>query len=411
MLSDYISDFRSRKRLKANSFGADLDGFTDWLASRRYSKETIRSYIFAAARFTAWMHANGHKEPLMVTGGILQAYRSHLSAQRGGKRAYMRGNAYCGARRFVRFLRQDYETEFAVASDVASLESRFCNWLRQHRGVGQLTIAGYACIVRRLLELVGNDPRLYTAAQLRAFVLTQSRGYSHSKAKGTVTAVRMFVRFLIAYQECPENLQYAIPRVAGWRQAALPRYLDPAVVERVIEACDPATHLGVRDRAVLLLLARLGLRASDVAGLCLDDINWTGARLRVSGKSRRPAWLPLSQEVGDALQRYIETARPKVCSNGVFLITRAPYTPIIPRQVSSTAERAIRRAGIQSPSFGAHLFRHSAATAWLRQGLTLQAIGTLLRHSDPDTTALYAKVDIDLLRRIAMPWPEEEKTC
>ena len=164
----------------------------------------------------------------------------------------------------------------------------------------------------------------------------------------------------------------------------------------------------MRDRAVLLLLARLGLRASDVAALCFDDINWTGARLRVSGKSARPTWLPLPQEVGDALLRYIETVRPPVGGDGVFLITRAPYTPIIPRQVSSTAARAIRRAGIQAPSFGAHLFRHSAATAWLRQGLTLQAIGTVLRHIDPDTTALYAKVDVDLLRRIAMPWPDEE---
>jgi integrase/recombinase XerD len=260
--------------------------------------------------------------------------------------------------------------------------------------------------------VLGGEPRLYTATQLRAFVLTQSHGYSHSHVDCIVTSVRMFVRFLIAQQECPESLQYAIPRMAGWRQASLPRYLDPTDIQRVIDTCDPSDPLGARDHAVLLLLARLGLRASDIASLRLRDIDWSGGRLQVTGKSRRTAWLPLPQEVGDALLHYLRTARPAVGEEGVFLITHAPYTPILPRQVSSTAERAIRRAGIKAPGNGAHLFRHSAATAWLRQGMSLQAIGTVLRHRDVDTTAIYAKVDVDSLRHIALPWPQlEDPSC
>jgi len=408
MLSDYVSE---QSRLKQGSFRDDLDGFTDWLTSQRYSRQTIRSYVYAAARFTAWAQANDCAGSSMLGDASLMVYREHLSAQRKGRATRDTGNTYCGARRFVLFLRQRNGTASNIAQDVAPLEALLCNWLRQHRGLSTVTVDSYARIVRRLLKALGNDPRKYTAAQLRAFVLTESRGYSHSKTNNTVTAVRVFVRFLIAHQECPDNLQYAIPRVAGRRQAALPRYLDPADVERVIKACDPSTPLGARDHAVILLLARLGLRGSDVSGLCLDDIDWAHARLRVSGKSRRPTWLPLPQEAGDALLHYIETSRPAVGGEGVFLITRAPYTPIIQRQVSSTAERAIRRAGIKAPSYGAHLFRHSAATAWLRQGMTLQAIGSVLRHRDPDTTALYAKVDVDLLRRIAMPWPQEEKPC
>ena len=119
----------------------------------------------------------------------------------------------------------------------------------------------------------------------------------------------------------------------------------------------------------------------------------------------------MPQDVGDAILHYLHTARPAVVSDGVFLITRAPYTAIMARQVSSTAERGIRRAGVNSPSLGAHVFRHSAATQWLREGLSLQAIGTLLRHCDVDTTAIYAKVDVNLLRQIALPWPEENTPC
>ena len=161
----------------------------------------------------------------------------------------------------------------------------------------------------------------------------------------------------------------------------------------------------------LLLLSRLGLRAGDVAGLCLGDIDWANARFRVSGKSRTPAWLPLPQDAGDALLHYILTARPAGSSDGVFLISRAPYTRILTRQISLTAERAILRAGVKASSLGAHQFRHSAATAWLRQGMTLQAIGAVLRHRNVDTTAIYAKVDVGLLRGIALPWPQEIMSC
>jgi site-specific recombinase XerD len=247
--------------------------------------------------------------------------------------------------------------------------------------------------------------------QLRAFVLTESRGFSYSKTKMAVTAVRVFVRFLIVHRESPDGLQYAIPRLAKWGQSSLPRYIEPEVVEQVLDVCEANTPLGSRDRAVLLLLARLGLRAGDVANLRLDDLDWTRGRLRVSGKSRQSTWLPLPQDAGDAVLHYLTTARPPVRSDMVFLITCAPYTGIPPGQVSATAKRAIRRSGFCAPSLGAHIFRHSAATAWLRQGLSLQSIGTLLRHCDVDTTAIYAKVDIGLLQKIAFPWPEEHTPC
>jgi len=221
----------------------------------------------------------------------------------------------------------------------------------------------------------------------------------------------MFVRYLIATGQCSECLRYAIPPLAGWRQSSIPRYLDASDVEHVIACCEPSTPLGMRDRAVILLLARLALRASDVAGLRLSDIDWQQGRLFVSGKTRHQAWLPLPQEVGDALLHYLHKGRPSVSGDRLFIITRAPYTQILARQVSQTAQRAILRAGINAPSYGAHIFRHSAATALLRNGVPLQGVATLLRHSSVEMTAHYAKVDVELLKQVALPWPEEAPLC
>jgi integrase/recombinase XerD len=278
-------------------------------------------------------------------------------------------------------------------------------------GFTESTLANYRYVLCKLVQQLGGEPRLYTAPQLRAFILTGAHGYSHSKVVTDVTAIRMFVRFLLAHRECQDALQYAIPRMAKWGHTSLPRYVESEAVECVVDACEANTPLGSRDRAVLLLLARLGLRAGDVANLRLDDLDWTQGRIRVTGKSRQSAWLPLPQDAGDAVLHYLTAVRPRVPTDRVFLIMRAPYTPILSRQISATAERAIRRSGIPSPSLGAHIFRHSAATAWLRQGLSLQSIGAILRHCDVDTTAIYAKVDVGLLRRIASPWPEEQTPC
>lgn len=412
MLSDYIINIRSQEQLRHGIAGAYLDGFTDWLAGRGYGCATIRTYLWAAARFATWAQANHRIVPSALDQASLVDYRAMVNrqAKRRGKSLRDPGNAYCGARTFVRFLREQGHTA-GERDDTSVLVQRFRLWMKQHRGAGELTLTAYVRVLNKLIAALGGDSRHYTAAQLRAFVLQDARGFSHSKAQNTVSAVRMFVRFLIVHQECPDCLRYAIPPLAGWRQASLPRYVDAATVARIIDASDPSTVLGARDRAVLLLLSRLALRAGDVAGLRLDDIDWVQGRLSVAGKNRRQTWLPMPQDVGDAILHYLHTARPAVVSDGVFLITRAPYTAIMARQVSSTAERGIRRAGVNSPSLGAHVFRHSAATQWLREGLSLQAIGTLLRHCDVDTTAIYAKVDVNLLRQIALPWPEENTPC
>jgi site-specific recombinase XerD len=187
----------------------------------------------------------------------------------------------------------------------------------------------------------------------------------------------------------------------------MPRYLPATDVERIIEACDSSTLLGARDRAILLLLARLALRAGDIVVLQLTDINWDEASLRFVGKGRRETRLPLSQEVGDAILTYLQLRGTRSGVDALFLSTRAPMDrPLSSVAVSSLVARAIKRAGIVAPSNGAHILRHSAATEMLRQGLSLEDIGAVLRHRSVDTTAHYAKVDLNLLREITQPWPE-----
>jgi site-specific recombinase XerD len=218
----------------------------------------------------------------------------------------------------------------------------------------------------------------------------------------------MFVRFLIANGHCAVGVDAAIPRLAHWRLAALPRSLQPDDVERIIASCDPASPVGRRDRAILLLLARLGLRAGDIAHLRLRDIDWRRAWLHVWGKSRRETRLPLSQEVGQAIVTYLQHGRLRPTSDALFVRCRAPLSALDSSgAVTAIVARALRRAGVTRPSRGAaHLLRHSVATSMLRHGASLQEIGVLLRHRSIETTQIYAKVDVAALQPIAQSWPE-----
>jgi site-specific recombinase XerD len=218
----------------------------------------------------------------------------------------------------------------------------------------------------------------------------------------------MFLRFLIAEGRCAPGLDAAIPVLAHWRLAALPRYLPPEEVERLIASCDPASPVGRRDRAILLLLARLGLRAGDIVQLRLPDIDWKGAWIHVCGKGRRHTRLPLTHEVGQALVAYLKEGRPRTETDAVFVRCRAPFHAFRSHcAVSVIVARALRRAGVSRPSRGAaHLLRHSVATSMLRHGASLHDVAALLRHRSIETTRIYAKVDITALRPIAQAWPE-----
>lgn len=294
----------------------------------------------------------------------------------------------------------------AQALSSNSIVERFRWWMSKHRGVMDSTLDGYCRILRDLVQVLGEDPALYEAGSLRQFVLTRAAPHSRVRARTIATATRMFLRFLVAEGSCRHGLEMAIPTIPAWRLSSLPRYLLPADVERIVGSCDRATAVGLRDHAVLLMLARLGLRAGDVAALKLDDVAWQKGLLRVSGKGRRESLLPLPQAVGDAVLAYLEQGRPISADCHLFVRSRPPFVALKSRSVTAIVAAAIGRAQVNAPSHGAHLLRHSLATAMVREGHSLQEIAVLLRHRSLETTALYAKVDLSLLREVVQPWPE-----
>jgi site-specific recombinase XerD len=270
------------------------------------------------------------------------------------------------------------------------------------------TITGRRKRMKQILPLLGSDAHLYDAASVRNVILLESKRRSAGNMKNIVTVLRSYLRYLATQGQCSPSLHQAVPTVAHWKHSNVPQYLPATKVEALINSCNTTTPAGIRDRAILLLLARLGLRAGDIMTLRIDDIDWQHGTLRVCGKGRREATLPLPQDVGDALLKYLSDARPKVPIPQVFLRSLAPCGPLSPTSTAVTGivSRALRRAAIDdAPVRGARLLRHSAATTLLRSGTPLAAIGVVLRHRSIDTTARYAKVDVTALQRIAQPWP------
>jgi site-specific recombinase XerD len=271
--------------------------------------------------------------------------------------------------------------------------------------ITETTLDVYQGILVGLLDALGDDTCAYSAHALRAFILDRARPHGIERAKSIVVSVRAFVRFLGATGRCPPDMEHAIPGFASWRLSSVPRFLAAEDVERVVDSC-AGYVFELRDGAVLLLLARLALRASEVAQLKFTDIDWRNGGISVCGKGRRQETLPLPQEVGNAILLYLNKGRPSLQAPEVFTTVLAPFHALTRAAVTHIVRAALRRAGIKAPINGAHVLRHSAATTMLRPGASLAGVGAVLRHRSPMTTAHYAKVDFGLLSQIAQPWPE-----
>jgi len=385
-----------------------LDDFITTLAKAGYHAQTIQGHVRAAAHLSRWL--DHRRRPLTdLDAGDAQGFMRHIARCQCAcfkRRAKHDGR---GAALFLQHLRDVGKVTQRVPepSPQPPLLLGFCQWMQQHRGAKDATLKGYGRVILDALQSLGDDPTQFDARSLRAFVLDRAPRHGRSKAKLVVTALRTFVRYLTAQGLCPVGLDAAIPTIAGWKLAALPRYLPAADVERVLAGCDPATAIGARDRAVLLLLSRLGLRAGDVSSLRWRDIDWHQATVAVMGKSQRAVRLPLPQEVGDALLHHLANAPGAGRQDHIFLSSAPPLGRALGSSgISCITRRAIARSGVQAPARGAHVMRHSAATSLLAQGASLQSIGVLLRHRLLDTTTVYAKVDFRVLSTLARPWPE-----
>jgi site-specific recombinase XerD len=408
MLGIYFSAAKMLGHLRSGPSGPYLDGFAAALERQGYRPATAVRYLRAAAHV-------GH---IMVERGgslgyiDLSAFSEHLRTCRcprakGGRRNH---HTIYGARLFRRDL---VERGVCLPADTAAahvepeLVADFKAWLRKHRGASEATVKLYARDAAGMMTVLGSDPTGWRPNHVRSYFMERASKCGSGTIEKMTTSLRAFLRYLAVEGRCQAGLDNAVPAYAHWQLADMPRYLSAEQVERLIAACDGDTNARRRDRAIVLLLARLGLRAGDVAQLRLIDIEWQTGSLRVSGKSRYEVRLPLPQDVGNAIAAYLECRASVGRSDYVFLRTIAPYRPFRKGDgISSVVKRLMKRAGIVMPVKGAHVLRHTAATEMLRHGVPLEKIRLVLRHRGIDTTAYYAKADVALLKQVAQPWPE-----
>ena len=290
------------------------------------------------------------------------------------------------------------------------IEQDFERYVSQERGLSRVTVVRHRVPLRRFLqercaEGSASFSKL-TGADITRFVECHAHDQSPRSAQCMCWTLRTFMRYLLYRGYVAIDLTDSVPSVRTWRFAALPDHLAPDQVQQALDGCERRSPIGRRDYAVLLLLARLGLRANEIATLALDDVDWYAGRLTIRGKGGRHSFLPLLPDVGAALADYLEHGRPYSHSRRVFVRHLAPHIGFSSSSgISLIAASALTRAGLDVRRKGTHIFRHSLATQLLRAGASLTEIGQVLRHQDHDTTRIYAKVDIDALRTLGLPWP------
>jgi site-specific recombinase XerD len=289
---------------------------------------------------------------------------------------------------------------------------RYQQHLQDHQGLATSTIERYTTVASQFLDdHFGNDEvdlRALRANDGIAFIQRQARRMRPPALKCIVNALRSFLRYAQYRGELATALAAAVPAVAAWATTpALPKAISPEHAQRAIDSCNLRTGAGLRDRAVLLLLARLGLRAHEIIALQLEDCDWDGGHLRVRSKCRREQLLPIPADVGEAIAAYLRHGRPQSPSRHLFLRSMAPIRGLMPGSdgVGTIVRHALKRAGVDAPHRGSHQFRHALAVRLLQRGASLTEIGEVLRHQSPQTTSIYARVDIDALRPLAQPWP------
>jgi site-specific recombinase XerD len=387
-----------------------IAGFANWLRVEGYALYSRHRYVRLAAWFSRWLGEEG-VDLSNVGSEILSRYlRTHAQQLK-----VARGDA-AALRHFLNFLRRlgvipEERISPRPLSPVDQVVQGFERYLLHDRALAQATAINYVPFVRRFLtSLFGDRPvklsRLCAGDVVR-FVQHEVPRIRLKCAKLMTTALRSFLQYLRYRGDIPHNLSDAVPTVANWSMTSIPRAISPELVRRLLASINRHTAMGRRDYAILLLLARLGLRAGEVARIELEDIDWDAGSVGVRRKGGQRSILPLSADVGAAIVSYLRHGRPKNSSSRcVFLRSRPPFCGFRgPVAIASLVQHNLTRAGIKTPTHGAHQFRHGLATDMLRHGASLTEIGEVLGHRSPETTRIYTKVDLNALRPLALPWP------
>ena len=404
----FFSTKESQDSFRVGPLGRDIDGFAAWLAAQGYAHRTAEYKLWLVRSLSRWLENEG-LDIEDLDEQRLEAFL--LSGQAQGKA----GGVVRTGRALLSFLREKGRIPATPAdpdSDdpIEQIGRRYESFLVNERGLSSAAVSNYVPIVRSFLaerfgtqgvvlkDLVAQDPNRY--------ILRQSQRFSRTRTKLIATALRSFLRHLYQRGDIAVDLASVILPRTNWRQASLPKALAPEQVELLLESCDRQTTVGRRDYAILLLLARLGLRANEVVMMTLDDLDWNKGVVIVSGKSQRREPLPLPQDVGEALVAYLRDGRPPCSTRRLFVRIPAPHRGFsCSASIRDVVGRALARAGIDPPFKGSHMLRHSLATTMLNNGASLEDIGQILRHRNPETTQIYAKLDSAALRTLALAWP------
>jgi len=396
----------SLQRLRFGPLGTHIDTFVELLSAQGYAWSTAREKIRVVAGLSRWLHRRGLGVEALDEQRISEflRYWRHQGLSRRG--------IFHTLQELLRHLRAAGIVGLVTSVEnnaFHGIEKDFARYLTQERGLAQATLDNYLPTARTFLaECLAEGPLALNELNpkdITRFIVRHSKAVSRRRLQLVVTALRIFLRFLYQRGEIATDLAASVPKVADWRLSDLPKFLEPEQVERVLKACREDIPVGQRDYAILLLLARLGLRAGEVVHLELDDLDWEKGGIRVRGKSVRQDWLPIPQEVGKALARYLLHGRPRCPSRRVFIRMKAPRQGFTSSAaICDVVRRALTRAGLPLTRKGSHLLRHSLATQMLRGGATLLEIGEILRHQLPSTTEIYVKVNVAALRALALPW-------
>lgn len=381
--------------------GPFRDGFAEELDRQGYTPLSVTNQVRLLAHVSRWMASVG-----LEVGGFSEVEAEAFLAERraGGYTSFL---SLRGLGPLLGFLRSvGAAPDRVVVGPVGPLEElvdAYRRWLVEERALAADTAVRCVKTARLFLGSVdGVEVGAFTATDVHRFVGRECPVRSVGTAQLLVSEVRSFLRFLFASGRSSVDLSSAAPGVAGRRGSSLSKAVAPDVVAALLAGCDRGTAVGRRDYAVLVLLSRLGLRAGEVAALCLDDIDWDAGEITVTGKGSRVERLPLPADVGEAIVDYLAHGRRPTTDRHVFLSVRAPHRPMSPGAVKGAVGHGCDRAGIEQVS--AHRLRHSAATDMLRAGAALAEVAQVLRHRSGSTTAIYAKCDTEALRPLAMVW-------
>jgi len=390
-----------------------LGSFVELLMRQQFVAAVVRVKALHAAAFDRWL-AEHDVDPAELSEAHVQQFTRRRRRCRGPVRTETRRREEYDVQHLLGFLRSRGVCAQAVinSSAVEDLVAAFARHILEQQGLSSPTIERYTIAARQFLKnRFGDgavDVRSVVASDIIDFIRDQSAHLRPPGLKCVVTAMRSFLRFGQYRGDVAAELVAAVPAVATWTTTpALPRAISPDHAQRAIASCDLGTAIGLRDRAILLILARLGLRANELITLQLGDCDWERGHLRVRSKGGRECLLPLPDDVGSAIAAYLERGRPVVDDRHLFLRSTAPICGFKSGSdgIGSIVRYALARAGVDAPHRGSHQFRHALAVRMLRGGASFAEIGEVLRHRSPQTTSIYARVDIDALRPLALPWP------